>query len=106
MPSAKVFFLEFVRKDKVAPGVYSFYFSLQDKPHFLPGQYLQMTLPHKKVDERGTSRYFTIAASPSEKDIMVTTKKGKSSFKKTLFGLTPGTQIQCFGPMGKFVLEI
>lgn len=36
---------------------------------FKPGQYMEWTLPHHKPDSRGTRRFFTIASSPTEKNI-------------------------------------
>jgi ferredoxin-NADP reductase len=65
-----------------------------------------MTLPHKKPDYRGTTRFFTIASSPLEKNhLMVTTKIIKSTFKKALLDLKPGTKVDFFGPSGRVVLD-
>ena len=65
-----------------------------------------MMLPHPNADDRGTSRFFTISSSPTEKDcITITTRIGESSFKKAFFGLKKGEIIAFFGPMGKFILE-
>lgn len=103
---SKLFFVQFSRKEQICDRVFSYYFVRPHAFHFQAGQYIQMTLPHADPDERGSSRFFTIASSPTEKDfLMITSRKGKSSFKRAMFALTPGTSVQFFGPIGKFVLE-
>src|SRR5476649_1261945 len=101
---AKQFFLPFLRKEQVAKDTYSFYFDRRKIDFdFLPGQYIRMSLPHKDVDERGTTRFFTIASSPHEEGyLMFTIKIIESSFKKALFNLQPLHPVQFFGPMGTF----
>ena len=74
--------------------------------NFLPGQYIRMTLDIDNTDNRGNSRFFTIASSPLEKKyIMITTKIIESSFKKRLMILKPQELVRFFGPMGGFVLD-
>ena len=109
MPSvAKQFTMRFIKKEQLKNDVFSFSFDREERGlTFLPGHYVQMTLPHENSDERGSSRYFTISSSPTEKDYLtITTRVGKSSFKKALFGLQPGTKVQLFGPMGTFLLPV
>jgi ferredoxin-NADP reductase len=102
---AKILNVTFKKKVQLEKDIYVFYFLRPEDFQFLPGQYIQMTLPHAKTDDRGSSRYFTISSSPTEKDyLMITSRKGSSSFKKALFGLEEGTQVQFFGPIGMFVL--
>lgn len=117
MMQAKEFFLPFVKKEKIAKHVYSFYFdrksinfSAKGTPasgwDFLPGQYIRMVLPHERPDERGTSRFFTIASSPLEKNhVMITTKLTASSFKNAMRDLSLKTQVKFYGPMGNFVFR-
>jgi ferredoxin-NADP reductase len=101
---AKKFTLIFHKKEKHFVDIYSFYFLAPLRFRYLPGQYLYMILPHEDADNDGSTRYFTIASSPSEDFVMITTRRTKSSFKKALFALEQGTEIFCFGPMGKFIL--
>ena len=56
-------------------------------------------------DERGSRRPFTIASSPLDENLMVTTKKGITSYKKKFFDLRRGETIDIFGPLGTFVLN-
>lgn len=105
MTKAKLFTLPLIKKEQIAKGTYSFYFDRSQVDFiFFPGQYVRMTLPHQNPDDRGTSRYFTIASSPLAKEIMITTKLLKSSFKEALLQLSPGQAVQFFGPMGWFLL--
>lgn len=68
-----------------------------DDFHFYPGQYLDYEL--------GDTRSFTISASPTEKFLMLTAKKGLSEFKKTLFELNPNETISASSPIGTFILD-
>ena len=103
----KQFFLAFARKEKVAEDTYFFYFDLAERGFvFLPGQYIDMVLPHKDPDNRGIERSFTIASSPLDKKyLMVTTKTIKSSFKKALANLKSSQPVEFNGPWGGFVLK-
>lgn len=103
------FVLSFIRKVQIAKDTYSFYFSAKGGPvsgwDFKPGQYIKMTLDIKNPDARGNARFFTIASSPAEKDIMITTCLLESSFKKAFMSLKKGQEIEFRGPFGTFVLE-
>ena len=96
--------LKLDHKLKISSQVVAFYFKSVNKIDFIAGQYLQLTIPHAS-DDRGTTRFFSIASSPNEQYILLTIKKGESSFKKTLFALEQGDEIEAFGPMGKFIIE-
>lgn len=105
--TSKEFYLPFIEKEKVTKDTYSFYFDQAELGlDFLPGQYIRMTLDIKNPDNRGDSRFFTIASSPLEKNyIMITTKIIESSFKKRLMELNNGEKVKFFGPIGGFVLD-
>lgn len=103
---SKQFFSVLLKKEQVAKDTFSFYFSRPADYDFLPGQYNQVTLPIIAADGRGSSRFFTIASSPLEKEyIMITTKIGQSDFKKKFFSLSMSEQIQFLGPTGGFILQ-
>jgi ferredoxin-NADP reductase len=102
---AKKFTLIFHKREKHDSDIYSFYFYAPKIFRYRPGQYLYMILPHKNVDDNGSTRYFTIASSPTEEHVMLTTRHTKSSFKRTLFALKSGEELVCFGPMGTFMLQ-
>jgi len=104
----KDFVLHFVKKEQVAADTYTFYFDRTNVPDFtfIAGQYLKWTLPHDHPDERGTSRLFTISSSSLNTSfITLTTKIIQSTFKKALFALPSGAEMQCYGPMGRFIYD-
>ncbi len=100
MKKAEKIILEFQKKDELNKNIFIFYFD--KKVDFLPGQYIRLNLPIPNPDEKGTSRYFTISSSPLDKFIAITTRIGKSSFKKYLKNLKSGDNVNAFGPMGYF----
>lgn len=100
MSDEKPFFLPFVKKEKLTKDTYTFFFQRNGQERdFIPGQIYEMKLPHKKVDERGDDRVFTISSSPTNKEfITITTRILQSSFKLTLGNLNPGDKVQFNGP--------
>ena len=93
-------------KIKLSPDIYDFVFSQDKMMKFWPGQYLEWTLNVPKPDSRGNRRYFTIASSPTEKDIIMGVKfyDPSSSFKKTLLKMQPGDQMVAGQLAGDFTL--
>lgn len=95
-----------LQKDQAAKDIYSFFFQRPSQFTFLPGQFMRMSIEIPQPDERGNSRFFSIASSPSEKDhLMITTRSDHSTFKKTLFALTVGTKVRITAPYGVFILN-
>ena len=85
----------------------TFYFKTESPLDYTAGQYIQLSLPHEHEDDRGAKRWFTLSSSPTDALISITTRFNKehsSTFKETLFALTPGTEVNFTGPMGDFVL--
>ena len=100
------FVLKFKEKIKVASGVYDFLFKTEVPMVFLPGQYLEWTLGQAKSDSRGNRRYFTIASSPTEKDLRLGIKfyNNPSSFKKDMLFMNKSTSIVASQLAGDFVM--
>jgi len=107
MSLAKYFYLDFVKKEKVSKDVFTFYFDRKFSDlDFLAGQYTHIYLPVTNEKGRGNSRMFTVSSSPLEKDyLLITTKRGKSLFKKTLFNLEFQTSVKFYGPSGGLILD-
>jgi ferredoxin-NADP reductase/Na+-translocating ferredoxin:NAD+ oxidoreductase RnfD subunit len=99
--------LKLKEKRQLASGMFEYAFAPNQKLPFLPGQYLEWTLPHKKADIRGNRRFFTIASSPTEPDIKLGVRmqdtKG-SSFKKALRDLKNDDVIAASQLAGDFTL--
>lgn len=98
--------LVFQQKIQETPTVYSFLFKPDAPFQFLAGQFIRLTIPHSNPDQRGISRTFTIASSPTESFVMITTRmmEGGSSFKKALLALSSGTVVEAGEQRGLFVL--
>jgi ferredoxin-NADP reductase/Na+-translocating ferredoxin:NAD+ oxidoreductase RnfD subunit len=88
--------------------IYEFVFVPKQSFRFMPGQYMEWTLPHKSPDKRGNRRFFTIASAPEDPYIRLGMRvpiEG-SSFKKTLGALQKGTILTAANIGGEFVLPL
>lgn len=94
------FFFPFEKKEQLTKDTFTFFFKRTgEERNFTPGQYYEMKLPHKDMDERGDTRVFTISSSPTNQEfITITTRVIQSTFKKALNGLKNGTSVQFDGP--------
>lgn len=90
--------LKVTEKKVETKTTFSLIFEKPEDFNFYPGQYLDYEL-------NNDTRAFTIAASPTENFLMLTTKKGISEFKKALEKLNPGDEIQISHPAGTFILD-
>lgn len=69
------------------------------------GQFVIMDLGTAK-DPEGTTRCFSIASSPTEKDfILISTRIHETPFKRKLGDLNVGDLISMKGPLGRFILH-
>lgn len=104
-PKAKMV-LHLKKKVQIAPSMYDFLFHPQQQLSFSPGQYMEWTLQHPKTDSRGNRRYFTIASSPTERDLILGVKfyDDSSSFKKNMLEMDNSTPIVGGQLAGDFTL--
>ncbi len=95
-------------KQKIRSGAGVMDFVLEsDRPlRFRPGQYMEWTLGHKQPDNRGNRRYFTLANSPTESDVLLGIKfyHNPSSFKQALANMKIGDTIVAGQLSGDFTL--
>lgn len=101
--------IEFLRRQRIAANIYSFFFSKPPAFKHVAGEYVELSLDVNNTDERGNRHWFTVASSPTEAELMFTTKlptkhQRTSSFKQHLLTMTPGDKAQISPPMGDFVL--
>jgi ferredoxin-NADP reductase len=89
-----------------SPKVFDYVFVPARQIAFTPGQYMEWTLPHKRVDGRGNRRTFTIASSPTENEIHLGIKfyEPSSSYKKALQSMKPGDTMVAGQLAGNFKL--
>lgn len=74
---------------------------------FVPGQYIELSVPHARADRRGSRRTFSIASpdrDPHRLLVAMTMAPDGSTFKKTLDTMAIGTGIAATGIAGDFVL--
>ncbi|MCL5746813.1 MAG: RnfABCDGE type electron transport complex subunit D [Patescibacteria group bacterium] len=94
------------QKIQIAPDMVDFFFIPKKKLAFIPGQYMEWTLPHKNPDSRGNRRYFTIASSPTEEAIRLGVRfyPNGSSYKKAMLAVGTDTPFVGAQLAGDFTL--
>jgi len=99
--------LSLKEKREIAQNTYEFIFTSEKKVNYIPGQYIECTLPHDQVDDRGDRRYFTLASSPTESEIKLGIKfaNNPSSFKKSLLKMKSGDLLYAGQLAGDFILS-
>lgn len=93
-------------KIQVANSTFSFIFELTKKISFKPGQYMEWTLGQKMPDNRGNRRYFTLASSPTENNLLIGVKfyPDSSTYKRQLLSMNAGDTIMAGSLSGDFTL--
>lgn len=98
----------FDHSETEAENIRTFYFKPERSVHYTAGQYTELHVSHAHPDDRGDKRWFTLSSSPEDELLSITTKYAgddkSSSFKRALFKLEPGTELDAADPMGDFVL--
>ncbi|MET0673079.1 MAG: flavodoxin reductase [Microbacterium pygmaeum] len=95
---------------EITPTVQELTFRTHRPLSFVPGQYLELDVPHKHPDARGTRREFSIASAPQElPTLRVAFRESpgattKSSYKRALAEVAPGDALAVTGVWGDFVL--
>src|SRR5262249_14533624 len=73
--------------------------------NYTAGQYAYFDIGGVKNDPKGPIRHFTIASSPTENYIMISTRIRDTPYKKRLASLEERAKVKVRGPEGKFVLH-
>jgi ferredoxin-NADP reductase len=97
-------------KQQIAEGTYAFTFEKPEGFHFNAGQHVRMTLiDPAETDAEGNSRFFTIACTPQEPDLVFAMRMRDSAFKRVLSRMRPGEKVLIEmlleSPHGSFVLH-
>ncbi len=99
------FDLTLLEKQKVeGTDVMSFKFS-KSSLKYTAGQYAYFDIGGVYNDPKGPIRHFTIASSPTEDFILMSTRIRDTPYKKRLASLDDGDKVKVTGPEGKFVLH-
>lgn len=97
--------LTFVKSQREAGNVVSFYFRPEKTIPWAAGQHGIISVPRKL--EGGSWRGFSIASVPDDELLMISTRilPKPSQFKSTLMTLSAGDEIFLRGPFGPFYLD-
>lgn len=98
--------LRFAGSRPLTPTTAEFSFEPARPVHFLPGQYMELDLPHARPDGKGRRRVFSLTGSPGARLVSfgVRTAGPVSAAKEALLGLRPGDQVTATAVGGDFVL--
>lgn len=97
--------LTLIEKQKVeGTDVMSFKFD-KSSLQYMAGQYAYFDIGGVNNDPKGPIRHFTIASSPTEDFILMTTRIRDSPYKKRLAALEVGVKVKVKGPEGEFILH-
>ena len=93
-------------RTEVAEGTMAFQFEKPKDFVFKAGQYIDLTLSSSQPgSSNGLTHTFSIASSPFEKELVVTTRVRNTVFKQALSILPVGAKVRIEGPMGSFSLH-
>ncbi|HEX5729324.1 MAG TPA: FAD-dependent oxidoreductase [Microbacterium sp.] len=94
----------------LTPTVKELTFRARRRVAFTPGQYLELDVPHRHPDARGTRREFSIASAPEDLPTLKVAfrenpaTKTHSSYKKALAQVSAGDALAVTGVWGDFLL--
>ncbi|GAA1850800.1 FAD-dependent oxidoreductase [Microbacterium koreense] len=97
---------------QITPTVRELTFRARRPLRFVPGQYLELEVPHRHPDARGTRREFSISSAPEDlpsvtvafREVDGPHAPPQSSYKKALAAVEPGAPLPVTGVWGDFVL--
>lgn len=97
------------KRQFITPTAQELTFRAKGKVRFLPGQYLELDVPHHRPDARGTRREFSIVSAPADlPKLRIAYKDGDqkhpSSYKRALAAAEPGATLAVTGTWGDFLL--
>ncbi len=93
-------------RTEVAEGTMAFQFEKPKDFVFKAGQYIDLTLlGSHAASSNGLTHTFSIASSPFDEELLVTTRMRSTIFKQALSVLPIGTGARIEGPMGSFSLH-
>ncbi len=93
-------------RTEVAEGTMAFQFEKPSHFVFNAGQYIDLTLSGSHLGlPNGLTHTFSIASSPCDKELVVTTRMRDTVFKQAISILPIGSRARIEGPMGSFCLH-
>ncbi|MGO4582716.1 FAD-dependent oxidoreductase [Arthrobacter sp. 2RAF6] len=100
--------LTFKGSRPLTPFTTEFRFEPRRPVRFLPGQFMELNLPHSRSDGKGRRRVFSITSAPDSPEMTfgVGTAEPVSAAKRALLALEPGECVQGTAVGGDFVLPL
>ena len=97
-------------KKEIAEGTMAFAFEKPNVFKFRAGQHVRMTLINPpETDSEGDSRFFSLASTPQEKDLVIAMRMRDTAFKRVLKNMQIGEkvkiQMRLDNPHGSFTLH-
>ena len=99
--------LTYLGKTQLNDTTWELSFQPARRVRFFPGQYMELTIPHRRADFRGKRRYFSISSAPTDDGpitFALTMPSKSSSFKQALLELAPGAVVHGTSVGGDFAL--
>ena len=95
-------------RTEVAKGTMAFQFEKPNTFVFKAGQYIDLTLSGSQPQlgpSDGITHTLSIASSPSDQELVVTTRMRNTVFKQAISSLPISSRVRIEGPMGSFTLH-
>lgn len=98
--------LRLVSQRAVSESTREFVFRSRRRLRWVPGQYLELDVPHRRPDRRGSRRMISFASEPRAGEVRIAMKVPEtcSSFKRALGELPAGAKVHATGVWGDFTL--
>lgn len=97
--------LGLTKKEKLeGTDIMTFRFAKEEYPDYKPGQFAFFPLDNVK-DAKGPVRHFSLASSPTEDELVISTRIRDTPYKQALSLLAPGAQVKVSKPQGNFTLH-
>jgi len=97
--------LDVTGRRQLASDTWEISFEPRRPVRFVPGQHLELHLPHRRADTRGVRRVFSISSAPADGSVTVAVRvpESSSSFKRALLEVGDGASVTATGVGGDFV---
>lgn len=97
-------------KKQIAEGTVAFFFEKPKEFNFRAGQHVRMTLINPpETDNEGDSRFFSVASTPQEKDLVIAMRMRDTAFKRVIKNMQIGDKVKIEmrldNPHGSFTLH-
>ncbi len=81
-------------KRQIAQNTYAFVFEKPKVFKFKAGQHIRLTLLEpSETDDKGSSRFFSVASSPKESDLEIAMRMRDTAFKRVIGRMPPGSKV-------------